>query len=1171
MGRREKPIDPGAGPVQRFAFELRKLRQEAGSPTYRVMAREAEYSTAALARAAAGETLPSLPLTLAYVKACGAELADWERRWHAARSEEAAQSPASDEESADPPYRGLARFETSDHARFFGRTRLTDSLTAMAGARRCVMVLGPSGSGKSSLLRAGLVPRLQTTTDPALRPAAIRILTPGPRPVRDHRRLFTPAEGEGDTWLVVDQFEEVFTLCQDAAERREFIGLLLSARDPGSRLRVVVGARADFYARCLEYESLAAVLGEASLPVVPMTPDELREVIVKPAAAEGLIVERTLTARLIEEVGEEPGGLPLISHTLLETWRRRRGRTLTLEGYEATGGIHGAIAQTAEALYTQLTPPQAEAARRILLRLITPGEGTTPDTRRPTERAELITTDTGPDPDTVLQQLARARLLTLDDDSVDLAHEALITAWPRLHGWIEDNRERLRRHRRLTDAARNWHNRDRDTGALLRGTELTEAEDAFPSPEQQDALTALERDFLDQSTRAEHRRSRRARSLTVILATLLVLALIATGIAFYQQHTATTAQRAALTAQHAAQSRQLAAQSVNLQDSNPDLASLLAVKAWKTRHTAEAAGALYAAPAVPLRHRLTGPGGSVESLRFSTDGQTLAISSDDDTVRLWDVEKGKPRTTINTGAEVNEVAFSPDGKTLATINDDHTLRLRGMKSGKTRITIKGHSDDVVSMVFGPDGKTLATGSRDGTVCLWDVKTGKARTTLKDRHDRVVSMAFSPDRKTLATGGEEGAHLWDVETGKTRTTLKGHSDDVASVAFSPDGKTVATGSGDGTARLWDVGTGKARTTLTLPDPNIVYSVAFSPDGKTLATGNSDHTACLWDVETGKARTTLKGHDSSLYAVAFSPDGKTVATGSDDVRLWDVEAGKPRITFKGNDFLFSVALSPDGKSLATGSRGGTVRLWDAETGRTRATINTGAEVDEVAFSPDGKTLETDGGRLWDVETGKTRTTLTGHVDKVNSPAFSPDGKTHATVNDDGIIRLRNMKTGKIRRTINTNDGTAKSPAFSPDGKTLATGGDKGAHLWDVETGKIRIRLTDHADNVNSLAFSPDGKTLATANGDGTVRLWDVETGKTRTTLTGHAAAVQSVTFGADGKTLATAGWDYTARLWNIDLRGARDISRAVCASLDRDITNSEHYVYLRGQDPAPACPN
>ncbi|WP_199930802.1 nSTAND1 domain-containing NTPase [Streptomyces sp. CB02923] len=678
MGRREKPIDSMAGPVQRFALELRKLRKKAGSPTYREMAKGAGYSNAALARAASGGTLPSLSLTLAYVKACGANLAEWEQRWNAARGKEAVQrQQAMDEESTEPPYRGLARFEPGDHARFFGRTRLTDALMALTATRRCVLVLGPSGSGKSSLLRAGLVPRLQHTKDPDLRPAAIRIPTPGPRPVHDHQERFAPAEGEGDTWLVVDQFEEVFTLCQDAVERREFIDLLLSARSPGSRLRVAVGVRADFYARCLEHGGLATLLGEASLPIGPMTPDELREVIVKPAAAEGLIVGRALTARLIEETGQEPGVLPLISHTLLETWRRRRGRTLTLEGYEGTGGIHGAIAQTAETLYSQLAPRHAEAARRILLRLITPGEGTTPDTRRPVDRAELTAADTETDtdsdtdtdtaadtgirtarvPDTVLQRLADARLVTLDDDSVDLAHEALITAWPRLLGWIEDNRERLRRHRRLTDAARNWHDRVHDTGALLRGMELTEAQEAFQTPDQQGELTELERNFLHESTRSEQRRSRRNREFMAAQSVLLVMALAAAAIAVQNSTAADTQRRLAV-------SRELASRADKMSELRPEAATVLALRGYRQAPTTEARSSLLNAYSRVYANQLTGHTDTVESVAFASNGRTLATAGFDHSVKLWDARSHRHLATLTGHTDVvNTVKFSPDGRT----------------------------------------------------------------------------------------------------------------------------------------------------------------------------------------------------------------------------------------------------------------------------------------------------------------------------------------------------------------------------------------------------------------------------------------------------------------------------------------------------------------------------
>ncbi|OSZ55337.1 DNA-binding protein, partial [Streptomyces pharetrae CZA14] len=451
---------------------------------------------------AAGEKLPTLAVTLAYVAACGGNADDWEKRWRAV-TEELAAMPREDAGAEESPYRGLTRFEPGDADVFFGRDQLIENLLALVRAHRSVVVLGPSGSGKSSLLRAGLIPRLSEGAGLDTPLAAIRILTPGAHPVRTHAERLRPAGKPGDTLVLVDQFEEVFTLCTDPAERAEFIDLLLTSQDPASRLRVVLGVRADFYSRSLEHPELVQVVREAGIPVGPPSREELREVIVRPATARGLTVERTLTAQLLDEVTGEPGGLPLLSHALLETWRRRSGRMLTLKAYEAAGGVRGAIAQTAEDAYGSLSTERADVARLVMLRLVTPGEGAQ-DTRRPVHCAEL---DFAPEEevDAVLDRLVSARLLTLDDGTVELAHEALITAWPRLAGWIDGARERLVVHRRLTDAARTWDDLGREPGALYRGTRLATASEQLSDNE----LTPLERDFLTASEAAFTAESRR--------------------------------------------------------------------------------------------------------------------------------------------------------------------------------------------------------------------------------------------------------------------------------------------------------------------------------------------------------------------------------------------------------------------------------------------------------------------------------------------------------------------------------------------------------------------------------------------------------------------------------------------------------------------------------------
>ncbi|WP_369029237.1 nSTAND1 domain-containing NTPase [Streptomyces adonidis] len=476
MGRPERPVDPEAGPVQRLAHELRELRRTAGGPSYRTMAEAAGFSATTLSDAAAGKRLPSLPVVQGYVRACGGDPGEWETRWKDADAEAAGALRAETEDAA-PPYRGLARFEPDDRALFFGRDRLVAELKELVCSHRFAVVFGASGSGKSSLLRAGLIPRLREEIADLGCPAVLRVLTPGVRPAQTYGHLLTSAEGEPESWVVVDQFEEVFTLCRDRAERNRFIDLLLAARAPESRLRVLIAVRADFYPRCAEHRDLADALYGAGLLVGPMTADELREAVVGPAQAAGLLVERELTARIVDEVLDQPGALPMLSHALLETWRRRRSRLLTLSAYEATGGVSGAIAATAEQVYGHLSPPQARTARRLLLGLIEPGRGTA-DTRRPLTRAELAERS-DPDVPAVVEQLARNRLVTVDEDCVQLAHEALMTRWPRLRGWIEEDRDRIRHHRRLTEAAQAWLEHDRDPGALYRGARLSRAEELF--------------------------------------------------------------------------------------------------------------------------------------------------------------------------------------------------------------------------------------------------------------------------------------------------------------------------------------------------------------------------------------------------------------------------------------------------------------------------------------------------------------------------------------------------------------------------------------------------------------------------------------------------------------------------------------------------------------------
>jgi WD40 repeat protein/transcriptional regulator with XRE-family HTH domain len=1217
-------VDPAAGPVQRFAFELRKLRLEADGITYRALAQRAGYSVTTLSQAAAGERLPTLPVVLAYAKACGADLAEWEARWKAA-VEESADDGSRDDAGALAPYRGLARFETGDSDLFFGREQLTADLVDLLGRRRFAAVFGPSGSGKSSLLRAGLIPVLRRAQEPGPRPAAIRILTPGERPARSHAPLLTPAiprDGDtaADTFLIVDQFEEVFTLCHDAAERARFIDLLLTARQPESRLRVLLAVRGDFYGRCAEHRELAEALRDANLLTGAMSRTELRDAVVKPATAAGLTVERALTTRLVEEIADAPGGLPLLSHALLETWRRRRGKTLTMAGYEAAGCLDGAIAKTAEEVYGRFTDDQAAAARRVLLRMVAPGDGT-PDTRRPVERAELGGTGR------VVEALAGARLLTLDGDTVEIAHEALLTAWPRLRGWIEEDRERLRVHRDLTEAAHAWQELGREEGALYRGSRLAAAQEHFGGAPRED-LTDLERAYLDAGRDHEHKGRRRSRLVLTAVTAALCLALVAAGLAVGQW-------RSAVAAQHLAQSRQLAAQSGALLDSDPDLAALLAVHAYRTSPTREATAALYAAAALPLRKRLAGGAEPVDSLALSPDGHTVAANSRDGKVRIWSLPGGRLRHTF-TGYDSGEVAaFSPDGGTLAVAfarGADGMIGLLDPVTGRKLRTITVPDGSVRGIAFSPDGRTVAAASVT-TVRVWDVATGRKRRGFTG-HPYPEAVAFGPDGRTVAAAGLDGlVRVWDVATGRTRTV--GGRIDGRAVAFSPDGRTYAVVRAGGSVQLWEVATGIVRHTLK-DVPVGMNGLAFAPDGRTIAVPSPGDTVRLWDTASGAARATMTAghHGRGTMKVALGADGRTLVTSSNgdpDVRVHRLPADLPQTTLPGSadTSIDDMVFSPDGHAVATVRQGpvgrGEVQLWDARTGDREASLALDRDsapgrkqptfpvsrLAAVGFDPTGRALAARSVKkgvieVRDVVTGRlrlsralgaggtavfspdgTRLAVVGrqgavHVVNLSTGvrhtaaqpgsrwmAFTPDGRTLAAVGneaDGDQVRLFDAATGRNRRTIKLSAQFLSAFAFSPDGRTLATvSGSRGSvTIWNGRTGRLQDSFRAEGE-VASLAFSPDARTLAASGAKG-VQLWDLATSQNRLTL--PTRSPEAVAFSPDGRTLAI-GTDGSVGVWSVDLPDPARALHDICAAVDTGLTPQEQSRFLHDQSTETGC--
>ncbi len=500
MGRPERVLDPENDPLHRFAAELRGLREKAGKPSYRQLSRRAHFSVTALSEAAGGVVVPSLAVTLAYAEACGGDRDEWESRWHALMSVLAPAGSAPEESAA--PYLGLAPFGPENAPLFFGRERLVRQLRERLAGSSFLALFGPSGAGKSSVLRAGLLPALTgsgaegnggewlvvpfTPGEQPLRHLSIRLanaqgivagpvheaLTASPDAIRTLcAQTLSGGADETHLVIVVDQFEETFTLCRDEHERRGFVAALLAAaREP--RVRVVLGVRADFYGHCAHYPALVSALQDNQVLIGTMDDDDLRAVVTGPARHAGVKVDPELVDLVVDGASGQVGALSLVSHALLETWRRRRGESLTVAAFRATGDLRGAISQTAERVYGELDPDEQDVAKGVFLRLTMPGDGTE-DTRRRAPRAELEASHHGRRTAKVLDTLIAARLVVAEENTVTIAHEALIRGWPRLRTWPEEDRERLHAHRRLAEAAAEWDRHDRDEAFLYRGTRLS--------------------------------------------------------------------------------------------------------------------------------------------------------------------------------------------------------------------------------------------------------------------------------------------------------------------------------------------------------------------------------------------------------------------------------------------------------------------------------------------------------------------------------------------------------------------------------------------------------------------------------------------------------------------------------------------------------------------------
>ena len=1112
------------------------------------------------------------------------------------------------------PYKGLATFDVEDSPFFFGRERLVSELVARLVGAPLLGIVGPSGSGKSSVLRAGLLAELARGVLPGSDGWSHALLRPGAHPLRELDRA------SECRLIAVDQFEELFTQCDDEAERSAFVDRLVElAAGPAI---VVVAIRADFYGRCAAYPSLARLLGANHVLVGPMTRDELRRAIELPAQRAGLDVEPALVEALLDDVAGEPGAPPMLSSALLELWEHRDGRRLFLGAYTAAGGVRGAVARLAESAYAALDAAGQARARRIFLRLA--GDDAGGGAVR--TRVPLAELDEASGP--VVAALADRRLVTISGDTVEVAHEALLREWPRLRAWLEEDTDGRRLHRRLAAAAREWEQAGRDPSELLRGARLAATLDWARSHDGD--VSEGERAFIDASRRESETEATRARRLnrrlTGLLAGVLALLALAAGAgALFLKQRGEARDRARI-----ADARRLAAQAP-LED-DLDRSLLLARQAVAVDDSPETRGALLTVlmnSAAALRVSRIGQG--LNTLNVRPDGRALVLGDWNGHVRFLDPSTRRQlRPALNRSPDpMRQLVFNHSGSRLVVgrfgaleLLDGRTFRSLG------EYRPPEGDPEFTDVAFSPDDRQfIAVHEQDARMLTlrFDGRTGRplgAPAALPMHGYPADVAAFTPDgrRLVVAKSGRGGAVL-ELDA-RTLRLLHRYPAPVSAGALAPDGRTFAAGSPDGSVRLIDLATGRIRLALGSHD-GAVIAASFTADGRRLLTTGEDSTVVVWDVGRAALEDRFTDQSGRLMALAISPGDATAYTASGDGSLisWDLTGARGF----GQDFRAGArfdgipvaAISPDGRLLATSGRDGAVSLVDTRTLRRRTLPVLGdappyGPLQPAFISNDALVVTGRNGLVErvDVRTGRRTARLRGHQVDVSAPVVSRDGRVLVAGAGDGLLAwdLRTLRpigrsttlwtpasyaidprasllaatvggsgtvdllAGAARRRLARLpvDGTdIIASAFSPDGRLLAAGSDSGrVRIFSVARRAATAPAFDALPGaVESVAFSPDGRTLVTAGQNGQIRLWDVRTRRPiGAPLPAPKGANVAIAFTPDGRAVLAVFSDGSGARWDVE---PASWEQRACAIAGRRLTRFEWQQLLPGRPYAPAC--
>ncbi|HRI49401.1 MAG TPA: CHAT domain-containing protein [Pseudomonadota bacterium] len=1075
------------------------------------------------------------------------------------------------------PYQGLSSFSI-EHSRFyFGRAALTGSIWQrcndifMRPRARLLAVLGPSGSGKSSVARAGLLAELTRRQLPAMPSLHAAILKPGDRPLRALERALAElplAAAESAVLVFVDQFEEVYTLCSDPQERDAFVALLLQlADDPARRSAVVLTLRSDFFGETQRFHRDLNQLIAAQHELVPALNDEqLRQAIAEPARRAGRPLDGATVDLLLQEAGESEGALPILQFALTQIWEGLLAGKRAAATLREIGGVGGALASNAKEIYGSLSPSEQATARRALVRLVKLGEGTR-DTRRRAPVDELCGRgQTAADVLVVLRKFAaeNARLVTLSgtgaETLAEVTHEALFDHWAELRKWIDEGRVERRFYDRLTAATRLWNEDRGGSGRLWRPPDLDLLR-AYAARRPED-LSTLDTEFLRASEEAQQaaliekqEAEHRLRDAHERLQQQLLSTFVEQGRRLLVE---TQDHPAALLWLHRAHSR--GSRDAILPELLRDAMRCVdAVQLVLVGHRGRLLNARYNstgcrivttsedqtarvwnAETGRLVAELRGHEARVRSATFSPDDRYILTASEDSSARVWDAETGQLVADFQGhGDKVWNAMFSPDGRRVLTASSDKTARIWEVATRHLVAEFRGHEDSVSDAAFSPDGSLIVTASWDKTACIWEAETGRLMAEMKGHTESVWRANFSPDGQLIATASTDcTARVWDVEAGRLVAECKGHAELIRDATFSPCCRRLVTASHDKTARVWEAETGRVIFELKAHTDK-VKNARFSPDGCRILTAGSDSTTRIWDAATGRLLHELSAYGDSIRRARFSPDGRHVLTASSNsTRVWAANTGRMLMELADHTArVRSATYSADGRRILTTSADTKTRVWEAETGRLLTVMaSQEASVNSARYSPDSRCILTtteNRAAVWEVETGRQLITLTGHQSSVHGATYSPDGHRILTASCDKTARVWDAKTGCLLMELRGHSAGVNSAAYSTSGHLILTASeDKTTRLWDAETGRQIGASTRHRNGIFSAMLSPDGRHIVVASDDETARVWDATTGRLLTELKGHEATVNSAVYSSDGRRIVTASADKTARVWDAE---------------------------------------